>query len=258
MKLQALPGTINSKGAASQRQHLSCFVLDDRVAIDAGSLAFSCNEIQRKQIRDVVLTHAHLDHIAGLPLFIDDHFASLEEPVSVFALEEVIDILERNIFNWSVYPNFAELRNDNGIVLEYCPFEACATFRVKHFDFKAFPVNHKVPGVGFIVSDESSVIAISGDTASTDEFWLGVNKEEKLDALLIECAFPDDLESLAEASHHLTPKLLKTELDKFHKQGAPIFVTNLKPMYRERIIIELIDLKIENLQVLEIGKVYEF
>ena len=43
---------------------------------------------QKKQIRDVVLTHAHLDHIAGLPLFIDDLFASLIEPVRIF--EELI------------------------------------------------------------------------------------------------------------------------------------------------------------------------
>ncbi len=75
MKLQLLPGTFDENGMASPRQHLSCFVVDDCVAIDAGSLAMAASTVQRKQIRDVVLTHAHLDHIAGLPLFIDDLFA---------------------------------------------------------------------------------------------------------------------------------------------------------------------------------------
>src|SRR3712207_8672222 len=54
------------------------------------------------------------DHIAGLPLFIDDSFAGLEEPIRVYATREVIEILERDIFNWDVYPNFSELKNQNG------------------------------------------------------------------------------------------------------------------------------------------------
>ena len=68
MKLQLLPSTFDENGRASPRQHLTCFVIDDCVAIDAGSLAMSVNPVQRKNIRDIVLTHAHLDHIAGLPL----------------------------------------------------------------------------------------------------------------------------------------------------------------------------------------------
>ena len=100
MKIQLLPSTFDENGCASARQHLACFVVDDCVAIDAGSLAMAASSAQKKQIRDVILTHAHLDHIAGLPLFIDDLFASLIEPVRVFATAEVIEVIERDIFNW--------------------------------------------------------------------------------------------------------------------------------------------------------------
>ena len=209
MKFQALHGTFKNNGSPSQRQHLSCFVIDDRVAIDAGSLALAANKKQKKQIRDVVLTHGHLDHIAGLPLFVDDLFASLEEPISVFALEEVNEILKKHIFNWEIYPDFAELENDNGVVLEYCSFEKNQEFTVKHLKIKAIEVNHKVPSVGFIISDGSAKIAVSGDTATSENFWNVLNKEEKLDAIMVECAFPDYLDELAEASHHLTPKIIK-------------------------------------------------
>ena len=74
MKIQLLPSTLDHKGCATARQHLSCFVIDDCVAIDAGSLAMSTTAEQKELIRNVVLTHAHLDHVAGLPLFIDDLF----------------------------------------------------------------------------------------------------------------------------------------------------------------------------------------
>src|SRR5918998_1216332 len=106
MKLQLLPTTFDRNGCATAQQHLACFVIDDSVAIDAGSLAMATTDIQREKIRNVVLTHAHLDHIAGLPLFIDDLFAILKEPICVHAEKKVIDTLERDVFNWSVYPRF--------------------------------------------------------------------------------------------------------------------------------------------------------
>ncbi|MCA1591022.1 MAG: MBL fold metallo-hydrolase, partial [Acidobacteria bacterium] len=99
MKLQLLPSSFDENGSASCRQHLTCFVIDDCVAIDAGSLAMAASEKQRRQIRDIVLTHAHLDHIAGLALFLDDLFATLDRPICVYATAEVIEVLERDVFN---------------------------------------------------------------------------------------------------------------------------------------------------------------
>ena len=122
MQIQMLPSSIDGDGRASDRQHLLCIVIDDQVAIDAGSLAFSCTELQRRQVRDIVLTHTHLDHIAGLPMFVDDLFSSLERPICVHATREMIDILEKHVFNWAVYPRFSELTNAKGKVLEYHEF----------------------------------------------------------------------------------------------------------------------------------------
>ena len=193
MKLQLLPTTIDEKGRATAQQHLCCLVVDDCVAIDAGSLAMSTNQRQKDRIRDVVLTHAHLDHIAGLPIFIDDLFATLKTPVRIHALPEVIQALEDFVFNWTIYPRFAELNNENGEVIRYQPFSAEKPVEVAHLNFKAIKVNHKVPTVGFVFSDTKCRIAISSDTAQMERFWEVINVEEQLNALLIECAFPNDL-----------------------------------------------------------------
>ncbi len=258
MKLQLLPTTFDEFGRATAQQHLSCFVIDDRVAIDAGSLAMAASEIQREKIRDIVLTHAHLDHIAGLPFFVDDLFASLKEPICVHATGDVIETLESNVFNWSVYPRFSELTNQYGKVLIYRPFQLEKVFQVAHLDIKAVEVNHKVPSVGFIISDKKTKVALSGDTAEMNKFWIAINKEKNLNALLIECAFPNNLKDLACSSHHLTPKILQAELGKFQHKNCPIFAINLKPMYRKQIVSELQDLKIKNLHILEVGRVYDF
>lgn len=258
MKFQLLPSTFEENGTASPRQHLCCFVIDDTVAIDAGSLAMAATSRQKKQIRDVVLTHAHLDHIAGLPLFIDDLFASLDVPICVHAEAKVIEILERDIFNWEIYPRFSELENDIGAVMSYQEFNPAEEFSVKHLRLKAATVNHRVPTVGFIVSDGAVKFALSGDTAEMDGFWEVVNAEENLSTLLIECAFPDELEELARVSHHLTPKLLRAELEKFQQTECAVYVVNIKPMYREAVVRQIAALKIENLQILEVGRVYEW
>ena len=258
MKLQLLPSTIEANGTASPRQHLTCFVIDDAVTVDAGSLAMAASRLQMEQVRDVVLTHAHLDHIAGLPIFIDDLFSTLAEPVTVHCTPAVIEILERDVFNWSVYPRFSELSNDVGPVLLYRPFSPGEEFQVKHLTFRSVEVNHKVPSVGLLVSDGPTTIALSGDTAEMDGFWDVVNSAPSLSAILIECAFPDELEELAQISHHLTPKRLKSELEKCSRRGCPVYIVNLKPMYREKIVKQLLDLGLANLVPLEVGKVYEW
>src|SRR5687768_15211432 len=153
MKIKLLPSSFESDGSASPRQHTTCFVIDDVVAIDAGSLAHAVTDLQRKNLRDIIITHAHLDHIAGLPLFVDDLFATLTEPVRVHAAKEVIDVLERDIFNWSVYPRFSQLTNDNGAVLEYSTLVPMAESRIRHLTFKPIEMNHKVPTCGFVISD---------------------------------------------------------------------------------------------------------
>lgn len=252
-----MPSSFDENGCASSRQHLACFVIDDCVALDAGSLATAASDLQKKQIRDIVLTHAHLDHIAGLPLFIDDLFADLTEPIRVHATDEVIEILERNILNWAIFPRFSELKNDYGTVLEYHPFDIGKEFSVKHLRLKAVAANHRVQSVGFIVSDRKTTFAFSGDTAEIDGFWSAANKEKKLDAILIECAFPNELEKLADISHHLIPKTLQKEVAKL-RRNSPIYVINMKPMYRERIVEQISKLGIENLHILDVGKIYDW
>jgi len=67
-----------------------------------------------RTVRDVIVTHPHMDHIASLPIYVDDLFGELEQPIRIHATQEVIDLLERDVFNDNVYPRFAELRTNVG------------------------------------------------------------------------------------------------------------------------------------------------
>jgi cAMP phosphodiesterase len=258
VRIQLLPSTFDAQGHATLEQRLTCFLIDDCVAVDAGSIAIALTGEQRDKVRDIIVTHPHLDHIASLPIFIDDLYPSLQEPVRIHATAEVIDLLERDVFNWNVYPRFSELKNDYGPVMEYVPIPEDGKFSVAHLQVVAVPVNHIVPTIGLVVSDDSSSVAFSSDTAETEEFWKVLNETQHLDALLIEASFPNEMAQLAEVSRHFTPATLGQELKKLNHNGMDILAVHLKPTYRDTIISQLEALKIPQLGVMEPGRVYSW
>jgi cAMP phosphodiesterase len=256
VKIKLLPSTIDAEGRAAPEQRLSCFVVDGRVCIDAGSIAIGLTEEERGAVRDVIITHPHMDHVATLPIFIDDLFATLDRPVRIHATEEVIHLIERDIFNWTVYPRFSELKNEKTPVMSYVPFRHGEEFRVAHLSVTAIPVNHIVPTVGLIVRDGRTAVGFSSDTAATEEFWRALNRLGRLDALLVEASFPNSMARLAEVSGHLTPDALGKELSKLRHNHLDILAMHLKPSYRKILVKELEALGIPNLRTMEAGRDY--
>ena len=256
MRIQLLHSTFDNQGHATSEQRLTCFLIDECVAVDAGSIALATSGEQREKVRDIIITHPHMDHIASLPIFIDDLFPTLKSPIRVYATQEVVDLLERDIFNWNVYPRFSELKNDYGRVMEYVPIPTGEEFKVAHLTVTAVAVNHIVPTVGLVISDGRKTVALSSDTYETEEFWNIINRAPSLEALLIEASFPDSMAKLAEVSRHFTPASLQRELGKLNHKGVDILAVHLKPAYRQVIIDELNGLNIPGLGVMEPGRVY--
>jgi len=258
VRIQLLPSSFDAQGMATLEQRLTCFLIDDCVAVDAGSIALALSNDRRFKVKDIIVTHPHMDHIASLPIFIDDLYPSLQQPMRVYATEEVIGLLERDVFNWNVYPRFSDLKNDYGPVMEYIPIPIGKPFSVAHLTVVAVPVNHIVPTVGLVVSDGQKSVAFSSDTAETEEFWKLVNQMKGLDALLIEASFPNRMAKLAHVSRHFTPASLGQELKKLTHNGMDIMTVHLKPSYRDEIIEQLKALNIPKLSVMEPGRVYEW
>ena len=258
MKIQLLHSTFDDHGVATLDQRLTCFLIDDCVAVDAGSIAIALTDEQRAKVKDIIVTHPHMDHIASLPIFVDDLYPTLKEPLRIHATEEVIGLLERDVFNWNVYPRFSDLKNDYGPVMEYVPIPIGTPFMVAHLKVVAVPVNHIVPTIGLVVSDGKTSVAFSSDTAETEEFWKIINQMKGLDALLIEASFPDRMAKLAKVSRHFTPASLVQELKKLNHNGMDIMAVHLKPSYRNEIIRELNALNVPKLGVMEPGKIYEW
>jgi ribonuclease BN (tRNA processing enzyme) len=258
LKIQLLPSSFDDTGRATLAQRLTCFLIDDQVTVDAGSIGLALSDAQRRSVRDIIVTHPHMDHIASLPIFVDDLFGELTEPIRIHATEEVVALLERDVFNDNVYPRFAELRNEHGPVMKYVPFRVGEEFPVAHLHATAVEVNHIVPTVGLVITDGKSTVAFSSDTAATEELWSLINKTSSLNALFIEASFPNSMHELAKASKHLTPQTMAEELTKLSHNGIDILAVHLKPAYRATLVSEIQALGIKGLKVMEAGRVYEW
>src|SRR5215831_1915229 len=82
------------------------FLLNGTVLLDAGTIAAKLRFEEQKQIRHVLLSHLHFDHIKGLPAFADNLSQDFDSPVTIAALPQVILGLKRHIFNSVVFPDF--------------------------------------------------------------------------------------------------------------------------------------------------------
>lgn len=248
VQIRLLPSTFDEAGQATAEQHLTTLVIDGRVALDAGSLALSGTGFHN--IRDIIITHPHLDHIATLPIFIDDLFGDLEQPVRVHTTPQIRDTLEAHIFNWTVYPRFSELKNQHGPVMEYVPLTMGEPTQIAHLQVTAVPVNHGIPTFGLIIDDGARVAVFSSDTAATEELWQTANAQRRVDAVILECSFPDTLAQLANNAGHLTPNSLAHELTKLSQQDFAVFAMHLKPAYRNEIMPQLAALNLPGVTVM--------
>ncbi|MDW3096364.1 MAG: 3',5'-cyclic-nucleotide phosphodiesterase [Gammaproteobacteria bacterium] len=193
------------------------------------------------QIKHVFITHSHLDHVAGLPLLVDTIYESLiNEPLTVHCQLETYQVLMDHIFNWKIWPNFFCLPNDENPVVRFAPMQPGKDVIIDDKTFSMVEVEHTVPAVGYMVQDSStgSSFAFSGDTASAPKLWNMLNQQNKVDLLIVECAFADERSEIANQAKHFSPQSLARELTSLTHQ-LQVCVSHLQPGEEEKIMQEL-------------------
>jgi ribonuclease BN (tRNA processing enzyme) len=210
-------------------------LIDDDVLIDAGTGIGDLALEDLDSIRHVFLTHAHLDHIAGLPMLADRVFdENFETPLTVYAREETLRAVRDHLFNGVIWPDFAKLPTPQNPMLRYHVCSPGDTVTINHRDFYAVDVMHSVPSLGFTVQNSGGVFAVSGDTKTNETLWPVLNACEDLRVLVIEVSFPDEMQDLAADSGHYTPRTLIDDLRRL-RHDPEIWLTGMKPGEEDRI-----------------------
>ncbi len=236
---------------------LSTFVIDDVLALDAGALGWFDTPERQAQIRDILLTHAHLDHIAGLASFIENVYGLAPTAPRVHAPELVLRTLRDHIFNDHVLPDFVRLSEPPATpFLELCPIVAEKPYSLGRFHVAAFNLDHTVPTVGYAVNDDKDTIALVTDTAPVPAAMALLAHVPQLRAVFLEASFPSDLAPLAAVTkHHTAGQFLAAA-----KQLPPtvqVFAVHVKPRYVEAITAEIGAAELPNVHVVEPGQVIE-
>jgi ribonuclease BN (tRNA processing enzyme) len=247
---------LGSSGSEVPGHNPPAFLIDDFLLLDAGTVSLALDSDAQCKITHIFLTHAHLDHIKAIPFLLDNMVLSDRGClVTIFSGQEVIEDLKSNIFNGRIWPDFTALPDVKHPVVRFQEVLSDQPVAVRGYHLYAAKVNHTVPAYGYLVQNSEDVAVVyTGDTGPTEGLWKLMSRH-KVEALIVEVSFPDEMLELALTSGHLTPSLLAAELQKMPTIPKKIYITHLKPVYKDAIKRQLGDLNHNNIQLLEDGMV---
>ena len=252
MRIRVL-GCSGGIGAGSRT---SAMLIDNDVLLDAGTGLGDLSLEDLHSIRHVFLTHAHLDHIAGLPMLVDLIFEEeFEVPVNVYARQETLNALKAHLFNDVIWPDFSKIPDQDNPMLRYVVCNPGDTVSIDHRDFHAVDVLHSVPSLGYTVKNSGGIFAVSGDTKTNQTLWPVLNACDDLKVLVIEVSFSDEHEELATTAGHYCPSTMCRDLELLN-HNPDIWLTGMKPG-QEETILEQVAAAVpdKNVRMLSIGTV---
>ena len=240
MRLRVL-GCSGSIGG--QHNRTTSFLVDQDVLIDAGTGVGDLSLAELTLIDHIFVTHSHLDHVNSIAFFLDSVGALRPRPVTVHALGPTIASLQKNLFNWDIWPDFTVIPTPEAPWLRYREIEVGQVVTLGGRSITALPAIHTVPALGYQLDSGKGSLVFTGDTGPNDALWQVVNRIENLRFLIIETAFSDKDRALADLAKHLCPSTLAVELAKL-KRPAAVYITHLKPSEIELTIQEIEELAV--------------
>lgn len=231
------------------------FLIDGTILLDAGTIGAVLNEEEQAAIRHVFITHAHLDHVRGLPALADNAvIGKRAQRLSVAGSAPVLAVLKSHLMNGVMWPDFSVIPTPASPVVSYREMHPGEEVMADGYSVTAYEVNHSVPAVGYIIRKGDKAILYTGDTGPTEKIW---EHAGDLSAMIVEVSFPNDMEEMASLTGHLTSRLLEGELRKLKELPPRIFISHPKPQYYERIVAELTAIGIPQIELLRDGNCYD-
>jgi len=216
--------------------HLSSFLVNDSILLDAGSPTVALTLEEQRHIRHVFISHTHLDHIQDIAFLADNRSlkrmggVDKNRHITIHSLQDNLDTIKTHFLNDVVWPDFTQIPSVKDPILTLSAIEPLKSITVDRVTITPIPMNHPVPCTGFLLDQGGKQFIYSADTGITDTLWEVANAQPNLRGLIIDCSFPNAYQNLAEISGHLTPKQMASELKKLRALGEiPIYLFHMKP-----------------------------
>ncbi len=253
MKIEVLGGY----GGESLGCRMTCLLINDRVALDAGSLSQALSIERQAEIDSILLSHSHVDHTSSIPFFIENVFGRRPRTINIHSSSATEYAIRKYLFNNAAWPDFTRLPNHLTPAVKFHELHDETPIELGGVRFTPITVDHPVPTFGFLIQQDGKSVLWSSDTGPTLRLWQIANSVRNLQAVCIDTSFDNSLQEIADVSFHLTPRTLERELEKLEIK-VPVLLHHLKPPYVECIREEVKKLRNPDIDYLEQGKVYRF
>jgi ribonuclease BN (tRNA processing enzyme) len=214
------------------------YLIDGRLALDAGSLARSLTFEEQGGIRAVVLSHRHVDHTFDLVPFGLNATVYKWPAVNVYGIQDTIDSLRTGLLG-GIAPVLIDAQGEGHAALNLNVIDYRQETTVLDYSIMAVPVPHAVEAAGIQVTVGGTKLFYTGDAGQgLSETW----KHLAPDVLLTECSHGDENRAHALRVGHLTPGLIKETLVDFkgrHGYLPKVLVTHINPPWEEAVRREL-------------------
>jgi Cft2 family RNA processing exonuclease len=212
-------------------------LIDDVLALDAGSLTSGLSLPEQEKVRSILLTHHHYDHIRDIPTIALNNYL---RTIKVYGTALTIDILSSYLIDGKLYPKFTERPSPQSPALKLFTLEPYQVATIDGYSVLPLPVPHTVPAVSYqITSAEGKSLFYSGDSGpGLSACWDYISPQ----LLIINLTLSDRFEDIAIVERHLSPRLLKEELVQFQRSKGyllPVVVLHTNPQLEEEIREEL-------------------
>jgi len=204
---------LGTHNAESENTRLVSFLIDDVLAVDAGSLVSELTFPEQRKIKALLLSHGHYDHIRAVPAFA---FNNSDRTTEVIATPKTLEILSSHLIDGVVYPKFtSEASFLRKATLRLVPVEPFERQRIESYEVRAVPVRHNLDGVGFeITSGDGKTLFYTGDTGpGLASMWSKISPQ----LIIADVTWPNSLASAAKDAGHLCPQMLREELIEFRR-----------------------------------------
>ncbi len=251
---------------------------DKYVCLDAGTLHagivkatqqkvfVSSENVLKKNIQGYLISHPHLDHLAGLIINSPD-----DSSKNIYGLSFYLDVIQDKYFSWKSWANFGDkgeapqLKKYHYVYLNP---DSVTALTNTIMSVRSFELSHSSPykSTAFLINTGNAYVLYLGDTGADEiekstrlkELWQSIApliKVKQLRGIFIETSFPNE-QPASKLFGHLTPDLLMKEMQQLatfagaeNLRNVAIVITHIKPAGNNESIIKAQLRRHNNLQL---------